>query len=163
MALPGFSLEEKRKKKRGFPIKKRGFPIFLLPVIVLVMVSLFVYFYTLKKEGVPLVSSLSQKQISYPEIKIDFSVFEKERIKNLEIPEEISLPEEKGRDDPFLPFETTLSSFSPEESGGEEIELEEETVPEEEIELEEETVAEEETISEQGSPEGEAPSEELSF
>ncbi len=89
-------VEEKKKQKRL---------IVVLIIIVLVTIVILKRDYFSKEGGKGFFSQSSVSVVNYPEIKIDFSVFDNELVKNLSPFERISqFQGEKGRDNPFLPY-----------------------------------------------------------
>lgn len=70
--------------------------IFVIALVVLVSIAYFakIFFYGKEPEVV----------FEPKEIKINFGIFEDEGFKKLEVFEGTSLPKEKGRENPFVPY-----------------------------------------------------------
>ena len=73
--------------------------------IILVVFVLLVFFFGIKNKGkITTFIPISLPVLEPKKIEIDFSIFENPALNKLEIPEEIGLPEEKGRENPFIPY-----------------------------------------------------------
>ncbi len=89
-------IEEKKRQKRL---------IIILIVIVVVTIVILKRGYFSKEKGKRFFSQGSVSVVNYPEVKIDFSVFDSELLKNLSPFERVSsFQEKKGRKNPFLPY-----------------------------------------------------------
>lgn len=91
--MPIIALEKKERQR-----------ILALVFVILLFLTFLVIFFGIpggKKVRAPIVSPLKVKKV-----EINFGILENPLLKELQIFEEISFPEEKGRDNPFLPYET---------------------------------------------------------
>jgi len=90
--MPIKALEKKERQK-----------ILALVFIILLFLTFLVIFFGIsgrKEVKAPIIPLEAKK------VEINFEVLESPLLKELQIFEEISLIEEKGRDNPFLPYET---------------------------------------------------------